>query len=52
MERIKVAIIGSTGYTGIELVKILNNHPSVEIIFLGANTHFGKSLSSFLPNYS
>ena len=51
MERIKVAIIGSTGYTGIELVKILNNHPSVEIVFLGANTHFGKSLSSFLPNF-
>ena len=31
-----VAVLGSTGYVGIELVKILSKHPNVEINFLGS----------------
>ena len=34
-EIISVAILGSTGDVGLELVKILSNHPAVEIVFLG-----------------
>ncbi len=34
-EKISVAILGSTGYVGLELVKILSKHPSVDIVFLG-----------------
>ena len=30
-----VAVLGSTGYVGLELVKILHNHPNVKINFLG-----------------
>ena len=37
MDNLKVAILGSTGYTGIELLKILDNHPKATIKFLGAN---------------
>lgn len=33
MEKIKVGIIGSAGYTGGELIRILLNHPKVEISF-------------------
>ena len=50
MDKVKVGVIGSTGYTGIELVRILNNHPRTEIIFLGANALYGKNLSTLLPN--
>ena len=50
MDKVKVGVIGSTGYTGIELVRILNNHPKTEIIFLGANALYGKNLSTLLPN--
>ena len=50
MDKINVGIIGSTGYTGIELIKILNNHPKTEIVFLGANSHYGKNLSSLIPS--
>ena len=32
---IRVAVLGSTGYVGLELVKILNKHPNVKIEFLG-----------------
>ena len=34
-DKISVAILGSTGYVGLELVKILSKHPSVDIVFLG-----------------
>ena len=50
MEKVKIGIIGSTGYTGMELVRILEKHPRAEILFLGANTHHGKNISTFLPN--
>lgn len=32
-----VAVLGSTGYVGLELVKILNKHPHVKINFLGCD---------------
>ena len=35
---IKVAVLGSTGYVGMELVKILSNHSYVYINFLGSET--------------
>ena len=34
-KKISVAILGSTGYAGLELVKILSKHPNVDIVFLG-----------------
>ena len=34
-KKISVAILGSTGYVGLELVKIVSKHPNVEIVFLG-----------------
>ena len=36
--KIKVAVLGSTGYVGKELVKILSNHSYVDINFLGSET--------------
>ena len=33
-----VAVLGSTGYVGMELVKLLNNHPNININFLGSET--------------
>jgi len=27
----KVSIVGSTGYTGLELLRLLNKHPKVEL---------------------
>jgi N-acetyl-gamma-glutamyl-phosphate reductase len=36
-KKISVAILGSTGYVGLELVKILSKHPSVDIVFIGTD---------------
>ena len=33
-DTINIAIAGATGYVGLELIKILENHPKVKIIFL------------------
>lgn len=40
----RVAIIGATGYAGIELVRLLHNHPGAEITFLGSQSSAGKLL--------
>ena len=34
-KKVSVAILGSTGYVGLELVKILSKHPNIDIVFLG-----------------
>ena len=34
-KKVSVAILGSTGYVGLELVKILSSHSEVEIVYLG-----------------
>ena len=50
VDNIKVAILGSTGYVGIELVKILSLHPNVVINFLGSENTYNKEISSFDSN--
>ena len=37
-KKIRAAVLGSTGYVGMELVKILSNHSYVDINFLGSET--------------
>ena len=39
---IKVGIIGGSGYTGGELIRILLNHSNVEIDFIYSTTRAGK----------
>ncbi|NMA96143.1 MAG: N-acetyl-gamma-glutamyl-phosphate reductase [Clostridiales bacterium] len=48
---IKVSIIGSTGYAGIELVRLLNSHPQVSISHLISHSHVGKAVSDLYPNF-
>lgn len=39
---IKAGIIGGAGYTGGELIRILINHPNVEIVFIHSRSNAGK----------
>lgn len=41
---IRIGIYGTTGYTGLELVKILQRHPQAEIVFATSTSSAGKSL--------
>ena len=45
--KIKVAVIGATGYTGLDLTLILSNHPNVQIVNLCATKNLGKKISFF-----
>ena len=44
---LSVAIAGATGYVGLELVRILSNHPKVHISYLCATKSIGKKISFF-----
>jgi N-acetyl-gamma-glutamyl-phosphate reductase len=46
---IKVGVCGATGYTGYELVGILQKHPQVEITFTTSESYAGQRLSEVFP---
>lgn len=47
---IKAAVLGATGYAGIELVRLLTNHPEVSIEIVGSHTFAGKKISEVYQN--
>ena len=47
---IKAAVLGATGYAGIELVRLLTNHPEVSIEVLGSQSFSGQKISDVYPN--
>ena len=46
----KVSVIGATGYTGAELVKILLKHPQVEIETITSQSFANKKISEIYPS--
>lgn len=44
MKKVKVGIVGSAGYTGGELLRVLVYHPNVEIIFANSASNAGKKV--------
>jgi N-acetyl-gamma-glutamyl-phosphate reductase len=49
---IKASIVGATGYTGIELIRILSQHPKVKLSYLISESYQGQSLASLFPHLS
>ena len=45
----KISIVGITGYSGLELVKILNNHKKAELVSIHATKEVGRRLSEVYP---
>lgn len=46
----KIAILGASGYTGAELVRLIATHPSMEIVALGANSKAGMAMADVFPH--
>jgi N-acetyl-gamma-glutamyl-phosphate reductase len=46
----KIGILGSSGYTGADAVRLLARHPDVKISALTANTHAGKTMAEVFPH--
>ena len=50
MSKVKVGIIGATGYVGVELIRLLNAHPQVELSAIGSNSFVDKSITEVYPS--
>ncbi|WP_193212237.1 N-acetyl-gamma-glutamyl-phosphate reductase [Luteolibacter marinus] len=51
MKRIKTAIVGASGYTGQELLRLLLVHPQVELVAATSRQEDGKPLSDVFPRF-
>lgn len=47
---LQVAIVGGTGYTGVELIRLLSSHPEVSIKWLTSRSEAGKPVASIFPS--
>ncbi len=48
---IKAGIIGSTGYAGAEIVRILLSHPEAEVVWYGSRSYIDQNYSSIYGNF-
>ena len=46
----KIGIIGASGYGGVQLVRLLLEHPQADIVYLGGDSSAGKQYSSLYPH--
>ena len=47
---IKVGIVGGTGYTGVELLRLLAVHPHVEVVAITSRGEAGRAVDDLFPN--
>jgi len=50
MTRHKIAILGASGYTGAELVRLIATHPGMEIVALTADRKAGAAMAEVFPH--
>jgi len=50
MAPIKVGIIGGTGYTGVELLRLLVSHPDAEITLITSRSEAGRDVADLFPS--
>ncbi|MGH7824145.1 MAG: N-acetyl-gamma-glutamyl-phosphate reductase [Candidatus Binatia bacterium] len=49
LEKVRVGVLGATGYAGIELLRILFQHPRVQIGLVTSQQYVGKRVSDIYP---
>ena len=49
-DKVRVGILGASGYTGVELLRILAHHPNVIIDVLTADRQAGKKIGAVFPH--
>src|SRR5690606_10241910 len=50
-QKVKVAVLGASGYSGIELLRLLLRHPHAELVAVTSRTLAGKALSAEFPRF-
>ncbi|WP_299442857.1 N-acetyl-gamma-glutamyl-phosphate reductase [uncultured Rhodospira sp.] len=49
-QTVRIAILGASGYTGAELVRLLDTHPNAELAILTADRRAGQTLAAVFPH--
>ena len=47
---IKVGVVGGTGYTGVELLRLLAGHSGVELVAITSRSEAGRGVAELFPN--
>lgn len=50
MKKIRVGIVGGTGYTGVELIRLLSQHPAVDLKCVTSRSERGQRIDQWFPN--
>ncbi len=50
MSKIRVGIVGGTGYTGVELIRLLLQHPKVDLKYVTSRSEKGQRIDQWFPN--
>ncbi len=46
----RIAVIGASGYTGVELLRLLSRHPETELVCVTSRQYAGQSVSEVFPS--
>lgn len=49
-DKIKIGIIGGTGYTGVELLRLLAVHPNAELAVISSRSEAGMPVAEMFPS--
>ncbi len=52
MTSIRIAVLGASGYTGADLVRLALTHPQIEIAALSANSKAGQTMAEIWPHFA
>src|SRR5687767_5490052 len=47
---VQATVLGASGYSGAELLRLLGAHPSMEVVAVAAHTRSGEPLADVLPH--
>jgi N-acetyl-gamma-glutamyl-phosphate reductase len=48
--RVPVGVVGASGYGGVQLVRLLMDHPKLELVYLGGDSSAGQEFSNLYPH--
>lgn len=51
-DRLRIAVLGASGYTGADLVRLALAHPRMEIAALAANAKAGQTMAAIWPHFA
>jgi len=46
----RIAVVGASGYTGVELLRLLSRHPDVQLVCVTSRQYAGKSVAEVFPS--